>query len=116
MARTTGAVSTRRPPTDVRASAWESMRMLRRFDAPALMSVCGISRVNVKQYLLQLVRGGFVRRLPGYAQGKAGVFIEYQIARDSGPKAPIASRDGSVYDQNTGKRYGRDGAEVLHAG
>jgi len=115
MARLRGSGSTRRPATDARAKAWASMRVLRRFDAPALISVCGISRDNATKYLAQIAQAGFLRRLSGYAGGKAGVFAEYQIARDSGPRAPIVRLDCTIYDPNTGKRYGRDGAEVFDA-
>ncbi len=115
MARLAGSRSTRRPPTDARARAWLAMRMLRTFDAPALITACGITRDNAVKYLAELAGAGFVRRLSDYAGGKAGVFREYRIARDSGPKAPITSRDGAVYDQNTSKRYARGGAEIIDA-
>lgn len=110
--RVIGARSSRRPATDARARAWTSMRILRRFTAPDLITSASVTPENAQKYLRELERAGFIRRLPGFRSGVPGHFLTFQLVRNAGPKAPICSKDGLVLDPNTGTRYGIDGEAV----
>lgn len=106
MARTKGAFQKKPRPNDIRAKAWQAMRIMRRFTSPQIQTTSGISESNANHYLRALQRAGFIRVITQNESGKPGSFTLYQIARNSGPLHPIVWGNGQMYDCNTGIVYG----------
>lgn len=80
------------------------MRVLRRFTLPDLISTAEIGAANAKAYLIALRRTGYVRRIQAQRPGKGGHAI-YALARNTGPRAPMARANATVWDANTDDIY-----------
>jgi DNA-binding transcriptional ArsR family regulator len=85
-----------------RRQIWQTLRILREeITKQQVAAITGLPYPTVQNYVAYLERAGYVRRLPG--RGKAGAGpgpVRFRLVRDTGPHAPIASRDGRVYDPN----------------
>ena len=77
-----------------RERLWQAMRQLRTFDTRELALAAKVDRRRtvIKEYLVSLVRGGILRRVP---QSGPGNFARYELIRDSGVEAPRLRKDGS---------------------
>lgn len=98
--------------TQDRARIWNSMRVLRSFSRQELVSTAEAQPSNVRQYVLGLVRGGYVKALTSVDRGKKGGGAEFQLIRDTGPVAPRISHRG-VVDPNLLDPYGEQA--IRHA-
>lgn len=102
MARVRGAFTKARPSSDARQRAWAAMRFLRTFTAPELQMGAEIAYDNLKKYLTALEKAGYVKRLRPKRNGEAAGHVVWVLIRNTGPKHPIARRNGKgVYDPNT---------------
>lgn len=88
-----------------RDRAWQSMRILRRFDVPSLSSTAEIGVANAGKYLRGLLRSGYIRIIKPKSEGRKGGHACYQLIRDTGPKAPRLQSNGDTYDPNEHKVY-----------
>lgn len=86
--------------------AWTSMYVLQSFTIPQLSMTSGIGSDNARNYLLRLQKFNFVRKVQANANGYAGSHAVWILVRNPGPKAPIAMKDGRLYDPNTKTVYG----------
>lgn len=114
MARTTGSFSKARPAKDKRQRAWASMRCLGRFTTADIQATAEIGKDNLKKYIAALAGAGYIRIGKEKSNGSPSGHTVWRLARNSGPKHPLALNDGTVYDPNTGKRWGKDGKEVAN--
>lgn len=97
-----------------RERLWSAMRVLKRFDLPMLMMTAEAKRRSCEDFINLLLRAGYVRRLdapmvktgPGNL-GFARTWSNYQLVRNTGPKAPMITnpRGGprQLVDANNGK-------------
>lgn len=106
MARLPGAFTRTKAVKDDRSKAWKAMHVLRTFTIPQLSMTSGIGRDNAKHYIYRLQAHGFVRKVKGNCSGVAGSHSTWLLVRHTGPEAPIAMRDGRVYDPNTDTIHG----------
>lgn len=98
----------------LRERVWRAIRLRRKFSALEItpLAVKGDERNpddNIRKYLHQLKRAGFLAELPTRQRGDtpAGAgFKRYLLVRDSGPQAPrwLPAR-GVVYDPNTEQEH-----------
>jgi len=108
MARTRGANSKARPAKDMRQRAWAQMRYRGKFTMADIMETTGIGKDNLKKYLRALVKAGYVREVKPKKNGVSMGYAVYRLVtdRNTGPKHPLAWKNGQVYDQNNGETYG----------
>jgi hypothetical protein len=85
-----------------RSRAWQSMRILRRFKLSEIVATAEISANNCAKYIRALRQAGYLRVACAHHQGKAGGGAVYQLAKDTGPAAPL-EKDGFMFDPNTGE-------------
>lgn len=110
MARTLGANSKARPAKDIRQRAWQAMRILKVFTAYDIQATAEVGRDNLKKYIQALAETGYLRKLKERQSGRSMGHAKWRLVRDSGPKHPIARRDGSgVFDPNTGESWSSNG-------
>jgi DNA-binding IclR family transcriptional regulator len=98
-----GAAGDRKPSQ--RQRIWTSMRILKRFDVPALSISAEAARRTVETYLNALMRAGYIERV-SRGSHKAGTWSVYRLSRDTGRKSPaVTQRAGvcSVFDRNLGR-------------
>lgn len=88
-----------------RDRAWQSMRILRTFTLPDLVSTADIQPDNAKKYVIGLTNAGYVRCIREKDNGRKGGYAVYRLARDTGPHAPRLQADGRTYDTNTHRVY-----------
>lgn len=106
MSRTPGATSTRRPVTELRQKAWNSIRVLKRFTTAQVIATADISPANLRHYLPALARAGYLVLVRPKQNGKSLGHAVWRLARDTGPRAPIVRTDSSgVYDPNHDALY-----------
>lgn len=95
-----------------RERCWRSMRMHRRFTVQEIVSDAGTEadkgpEDNLRRYLGLLASAGYVKELPRRTEGSAPTsngFKRWMLARDTGPKAPVAlSKVKGMRDLNTGE-------------
>lgn len=79
--------------------AWQSMRIMRRFDVRDIVATAEIGHAWAARYINALVRSGHVRLISRVRRGHVGSSV-YQLARDTGPLAPVLTAAGEVYDRN----------------
>jgi hypothetical protein len=91
---------------DARSRAWVAMHVHRSFTLPQLAMTANIGIDNARHYLLRLQEYGYVRKLQSAANGQPGRFDLWMLVHFTGPLAPIASKDGRLYDPNTQKIHG----------
>ena len=107
MPRVKGAHTKRASVTNVRALAWRSARILRRFTRPQLQTtVPTLEHANASKYLRSLVAAGYLRVTQERVCGRPGSYRVYQLIRDTGPLCPLCRNNGQVYDQNNNQIYG----------
>lgn len=95
---------------------WAALKALREFDREELAAAsttpaCAVSPDTVRRYLNHLARAGYVtvarraRRTTGKGAGNSSTKTRYRFIRsmNTGPRAPIVSRDKSVVDANNGR-------------
>lgn len=96
----------------LRERAWRAMRVRRRFTVPDLVADAAAAgdtqpTQNIQRYLGDLQKVGYVVELPRRAAGAAltsNGFKRWMIARDTGPRAPVAlSKVKGIHDFNTGE-------------
>ncbi len=88
-----------------RDRAWQSMRILRRFILPDLISTAEISHANITKYVGGLRRSGYIVVDKPQSSGKKGGYQIYRLVRNTGPKAPRLQSNGNTYDPNEEKVY-----------
>lgn len=93
-----------------RDQMWRSARVLKEFDyrdlaAAASTEAHPVSIEEAQTYIRFLKLGGYVRvaRAATYGHHGAAERLHFIKARDTGPRAPIVTRDKSVMDGNTGE-------------
>jgi len=106
----TGVIATR--THTLRERAWIAMRIRRRFTIGEIVAAASReeeknARENVRKFIVQLGRAGFVKelpnRLPGTRIGSNG-FKRFMLVRDTGPRAPVYRAELRViHDANTGE-------------
>lgn len=89
-----------------RDQMWRSMRVLKSFDCRALAAAASTEQHAVAvdeatTYLRLLSRAGYLR-LDRKGTGRARAIYSFVRSRDTGPRAPLITRDKSVMDGNTG--------------
>lgn len=95
-----------RQPNSLRARAWSAMRIKRKFSVPILCSMlCDGSATdpegNLRQYILPLLRAGYLVALPGERDGTP----RYLLVKDTGPLAPSWNKEQRcLADPNTGEQ------------
>jgi len=94
-----------------RARAWQSMRILRRFNQPDIVATAEISANNCAKYIRALTGAGYLRVIKPRHNGKSGGGAVYQLVKNTGPAAPL-TKDGFIYDPNSGEKVG--GEEAGH--
>jgi hypothetical protein len=72
----------------LRCKVWQSMRIMRRFTAAELCRTTGAQRNNVRKFIRQLERHGYVAQQGPYVGGRAGVFRGMRLVKDVGPNYP----------------------------
>lgn len=100
MARTPGARSERRNKQDAQARLWATMRILRRFTLPDLVTIAAVSYDHARKFLKRLDAAGYIRKSAPNDNGHAGSYAGFTLYRDTGPRPPIIGIDGVAYDQN----------------
>jgi hypothetical protein len=109
MPRVKGARDRYATPDNLRARAWQSMRILRRFSRPQVQTtVAGLSQTNADKYIRALLRAGYLRVAQEHVSGRPGSYLIFQLVRDTGPLCPVCWKNGQVYDQNNKQTYGRE--------
>ena len=89
-----------------REQLWRAMRVLRSFDcrelaAAALTEAHHVSIEEAKTYVKFLARAGYVQ-IECKASARRAQRYRFIRACDTGPRAPLVTRDKSVMDGNTG--------------
>lgn len=72
-------------PGNVRLKIWQSMRVMRRFTIPDLCRTSGASDTNVRKFVRNLWRHGYVAKTGTYISGRPGLYQGFRIAIDTGP-------------------------------
>lgn len=88
-----------------RQKMWASLKVIGRspFDFRDLSLVASVTHATAREYCAFLYRGGYLRIVRESVPGRTAQYV-FAAARDTGPLAPIVSRDHSVVtDANTGK-------------
>jgi len=107
MPRVKGARDKVAAADNVRAHAWRSMRILRRFTRPQLQTtVTGLTETNAAKFIRTLRRAGYLRVTQEHVSGRSGSYDVFQLIRDTGPLCPVCWGDGQVYDLNTKQTFG----------
>ena len=109
MPRTTGSFNRTKSTLgikDDRSKAWTAMHVHRSFTLPQLSMTSGIRESNARDFLLRLQKYGFVRKIQENFSGRAGSHSVWLLVRYTGPDAPIAMKDGRIYDPNTKTVHG----------
>jgi hypothetical protein len=112
MPREVGQKSPRTKCIGLRARAWWVIRRSKRFTLPDLLCTLADGSqkdpaANLKKYLARLVKVGILdvakdRKDDGKLTSNG--LYDYRLARDLGPKAPVAIRDSlNVLDPNSGQ-------------
>lgn len=88
-----------------RDQMWRAMRVVKNFDCRALAAAAStaqhpVSIEEVKTYVRFLTRAGYLADRPGI--GRIATSYSFIRSRDTGPRAPLVTRDKSVIDGNTG--------------
>lgn len=81
------------------------MRIMRRFTRADILTTAAINQSNLDKYLRALINTGFVVVQQERVSGRPGSRDVLRIARDNGPKPPVAHTDGSMLDPNTGQTW-----------
>jgi hypothetical protein len=84
-----------KPNTDsVRQKMWRSMRILKRFDIPAIMrTVPGATYTNALKLFKRLEKLEVIGRTGKYTSGRAGEYQAYCLLKDAGPDIPVIGFD-----------------------
>lgn len=74
----------------IRNQIWQSIRIIRTF---TLADICrtvpeGAKYANVRKFVSNLHRHGYVSKAPGYTGGRAGSLQVYRLTNDVGPNYP----------------------------
>lgn len=83
-----------------RDRVWSSMRILRRFSLPDLVSTAECNRDNIRKYIIALTRAGYLRVAVAKQNGRKGGHQIWALARNTGPAAPRLQTDGRIFDPN----------------
>lgn len=106
MPRTNGSFTRNKGSKDARTMAWMAMHVTRTFTLPQLSMTSGIGESNARDYILRLQKYGFIRKVQENSSGRAGSHSVWLLVRYTGPDAPIAMKDGRLYDPNTKTVHG----------
>lgn len=95
-----------------RERLWAAIREKRSFTQNELAAATGITLFTTQRMVQALVRIGHLQASSTAKPGRPG---RYELARDTGPRAPILKKDGRVYDPNLGEIFaaGEGGAGVI---
>ncbi len=91
-------------PISGRQKMWQSMRILRDFDAAQVATTAEVSAKSAQSYISLLKKAGYlfvVKQAPrtGNVIERAGETTVYRLLKDTGPTRPIPKADG-VFDVN----------------
>lgn len=79
-----------KPRSDtLRRKAWQSMRIFRRFTVPDVCSTSGVKRDNLRKFLRNLERHGYVARFGNFKGGRPGEYQPWRLLKDTGPDYPV---------------------------
>lgn len=88
---------------------WTAMRVMREFDSLELAHAASTDQHQVKpetakRYLQLLERAGYVAATSAATPGRGGAKARYRFnrAKNTGPRAPLITREKCVMDANTG--------------
>ncbi|MGL5028453.1 MAG: hypothetical protein ACRC6P_21135 [Shewanella oncorhynchi] len=92
---------------------WQSMRILRSFNYPELVSTTGINVGQIRTYCSLLMRFGYVRlvvAVPNHLPPKEriGQYATYRLIKDTGPIAPKRLGCHVLYDGNLNQEIQHD--------
>lgn len=92
---------------------WQSMRILRSFNYPELVSTTGFDVGQIRTYWTFLVRFGYVRLVtaaPNHLPPKEriGHYATYRLLKDTGPIAPKRLGSKGLYDGNLNQEIQHD--------
>ncbi len=73
----------------VRAKAWTSIRIFKRFTIPDLVRTSGGKRENIQRYLKQLHIHKIIAQIGEYKGGRPGSAKHFRLVRDLGPDHPV---------------------------
>jgi len=69
---------------------WRSIRILRKFTIPVLVQTApGSSERVARQYVRDLLHGGFVKKHGSFIRGRVGEHQRYELLNDTGPMPPM---------------------------
>lgn len=106
---TADGVVARRVPD--RERLWLAMRVLKRFDFPALQITAEAEQASARAYVVQLVRSGHLR-VARTGNGRTGEQATYVLVQNTGRQAPRPvsrtvnrRRTTTLHDDNTGQTF-----------
>lgn len=73
----------------IRRKVWTSIRILRRFTLPDLCRTSGAKYCNVKTFVRNLCRHGYVAKHGSRCFGVLGGYQRYGLVKDAGPEYPL---------------------------
>ena len=93
------------------AQMWTAMKVLREFDRDDLARAAStpehaVSVKRAQSYVTSLARAGYLALVVAPCRGRNARY-RFNRAKNTGPRAPLVCRDGSVMDANTGEVVGR---------
>jgi hypothetical protein len=91
---------------------WQSMRILRTFTYPDLVSTAEVSMSTARTYCNLLMQFGYVRQLRGRPSHlpnheRIGEYAVFKLIKDTGPIAPKRQK-GGLFDANLNKEIQHD--------
>lgn len=87
-------------PKNSRERAWEAMRELIQFTQPDLAKAAKCTKDNLCKYLRALLTEGYLEVVKPGLSTPTRVAAIYKLVRNTGAKAPIVQRDGTIIDPN----------------
>lgn len=85
-----------------RARVWETIRAMQLVTVPEICMITGAKPNNVMRYMRALELAGYVRKQRTKAEG---IWLQYRMVKNTGPKAPVQKLIRQVWDPNTGELW-----------
>jgi putative transposase len=89
------------PPGEGRQKIWQALRSrTAAWSTPELVMTTGAEKRSVNLYVAALQQAGYVEIVSAAGPGDAEPAY-YRLTRDTGPRAPVRRRDGTMFDRNS---------------
>ena len=88
----------------IRQQVWNTLRMHSKVDIKLLIITTTGHEVSLRQYLNQLLKAGYLKRVNQINRRIKGSCFKYRLIRDTGRLHPTQRKDG-LWDQNTQTFY-----------